>query len=150
MSKLDEKNGENILINKNENINNIKNIQENFIKKHSILSFLKEKQSKSTEKIIGSNTTLSSNFNFKEKEINKFDELNNSLRKISNFDLEKQEEENDSLSFNSSENNDDKDIEYEEIIPKELKKNKENDIEYELQIDEEFQEIEKDILMKKN
>ena len=94
---------------------------------------------------INSNTFIQIN----EKEINKLDELNNSLSNISDFDLEK-EDESDSSSFNSLENDDDSNIE--NII---IKKSSidyqiiENNKEYEFELDKEFEEIQKEIFREK-
>ena len=140
--------GENISIKKLENVDSEKN--DGSIKNYSILSILKNRKINSSLK-----SENSSNFNFKESEIKKFDELNNSLRKISNFDLEKGEEyRKESFSFCSSKNDDDGEnntVEF-ELITKEKKGNYHNDdrIQYELELNKEFEEIEKEILLKKN
>ena len=92
------------------------------------------------------------NFNYKENEIHRFDEINTSLRKISNFDLEKEEEyKKESLSFNSSDNDgEESSVEF-ELITEEKKANYHNDYkeQYYLELDKEFEEIEKEILTKK-
>jgi hypothetical protein len=140
--------GENNSIKKLENVDSEKN--DGSIKNYSILSILKNRKINSSLK-----SENSSNFNFKENEIKKFDELNNSLRKISNFDLEKGEEyRKESFSFCSSKNDDDGEnntVEF-ELITKEKIGNYHNDdkIQYELELNKEFEEIEKEILMKKN
>ena len=140
--------GENNSIKKLENVDSEKN--DGSIKNYSILSILKNRKINSSLK-----SENSSNFNFKESEIKKFDELNNSLRKISNFDLEKGEEyRKESFSFCSSKNDDDGEnntVEF-ELITKEKIGNYHNDdkIQYELELNKEFEEIEKEILMKKN
>ena len=140
--------GENISIKKLENVDSEKN--DGSIKNYSILSILKNRKINSSLK-----SENSSNFNFKESEIKKFDELNNSLRKISNFDLEKGEEyRKESFSFCSSKNDDDGEnntVEF-ELITKEKIGNYHNDdkIQYELELNKEFEEIEKEILLKKN
>ena len=140
--------GENISIKKLENVDSEKN--DGCIKNYSILSILKNRKINSSLK-----SENSSNFNFKESEIKKFDELNNSLRKISNFDLEKGEEyRKESFSFCSSKNDDDGEnntVEF-ELITKEKIGNYHNDdkIQYELELNKEFEEIEKEILLKKN
>ena len=133
-------------------IQEIKNADSNknneFVRNYSILSILKERKKKSSKKIVDS----SSNFNFKENEINKFDEVNTSLRKISDFDLEKEEELKKALSFNSSYNdNEDSNVEF-ELITEETKANYNNDdkVQYDLELDKEYEEIEKEILTKKN
>ena len=140
--------GENNSIKKLENVDSEKN--DGSIKNYSILSILKNRKINSSLK-----SENSSNFNFKESEIKKFDELNNSLRKISNFDLEKGEEyRKESFSFCSSKNDDDGEnntVEF-ELITKEKIGNYHNDdrIQYELELNKEFEEIEKEILLKKN
>ena len=116
---------------------------------YSILSILRERKKNSSRDIIYS----SFNYNFKENEINKFDEVNTSLRKISNFDLEKEEDQKeDSLSFNSSDNGDeDSSIEFELITEAKIANYINDDkVQYNLELDKEFEEIEKEILSKKN
>ena len=129
-----------------ENADSNKNNQ--IIRNNSILSILRESKKKTSKKILDS----SSNFNFKENEINKFDEINTSLRKISDFDLEKEEEYKKELSFNSSYNVDeDSNVEF-ELITEEKISNYNNDdkVQYDLELDKEYEEIEKEILSKKN
>ena len=135
-------------------IQELKNADSNknneLVRNYSILSILKERKKKPSKKIVDS----SSNFNFKENEINKFDEVNTSLRKISDFDLEKEEEHKKALSFNSSYNdndNEDSNVEF-ELITEETKANYNNDdkVQYDLELDKEYEEIEKEILTKKN
>ena len=128
----------NKLIKKSETYNN------NNLKNNSILSILMENKKRTSLKTIDSNSFIK----IKDYEINKFDELNNSLSDISNFALEK-EEENDSLSFNSSrEDPNDKDLI--KIITKSklYNNNKGQSNEYEFELDKEFQEIEKYLLKK--
>ena len=120
----------------NDNINN---------KNNSILSILIEKRGLDSFKI----NDLISFTQIKENEIKKFDELNNSLDNISDFDLEKSEY--DSLSFNSLEENDD-DKELENIIIFKSKLNNqriEENKEFEFELDEEFEKIQRDILESK-
>ena len=84
----------------------------------------------------------------KENEIKKFDELNDSLDNISDFDLEKSEY--DSLSFNSSEENDDKEIENIIIFKSKLNNQRiEENKEFEFELDEEFEKIQREILESK-
>ena len=139
--------GVNNLIKKLENVDS--KIDDENTKNYSILNILKERNKNSSLK-----NDSSSNFNFKENEIKKFDELNNSLRKISNFDLEKEEEcRKESFSFNSSKNDDGESANVEfELITEEKIGNYRNDdkMDYELELNKEFEEIEKEILMKKN
>ena len=92
--------------------------------------------------------TLDYNF----EEIKKFDELNNSLDDISNFDLEEEKNENKS-DFNSEEDNDNDEFEEEEIITKNKKIinfNNKNDSEYEIELEKEFEDIMKSINICKN
>ena len=115
------------------------------VKNYSILSLLIEKKQGTTLKTINSNSFIQIN----EKEINKIDELNNSLSYISDFDLEK-EDESDSSSFNSLEN-DEKNIENIIIIKKSNVDYDiiENNREYEFELDKEFEEIQKEIFREK-
>ena len=72
-------------------------------------------------------------------EVKKFDELNNSLSEISEFDLEKSEEEKSE--FNSSED-DDSFIEEQEIIFKKEKINRKKlDFKYEIELEKELEDI---------
>lgn len=131
----------------NNSIKNLKNIDNEYLKNYSILSIIKGRNKNSSLK------NEKANFNFKESEIKKFDELNTSLRKISNFDLEKEEEfRKESLSFNSSKNGegDDNSVEFEIITEEKIENSQKDDkIQYELQLNEEYEEIEKEILKKK-
>ena len=131
----------------NNSIKNLENMDNEYLKNYSILSIIKERNKNSSLK------NEKANFNFKENEIKKFDELNTSLRKISNFDLEKEEEfRKESLSFNSSKNGDgdDNSVEFELITEEKIANSQKDDkIQYELQLNEEYEEIEKEILKKK-
>ena len=119
----------------NDNINN---------KNNTILSILIEKRGLDSFKI----NDLISFTQIKENEIKKFDELNNSLDNISDFDLEKSEY--DSLSFNSSEENDDKEIENIIIFKSKLNNQRiEENKEFEFELDEEFEKIQREILESK-
>ena len=137
---FDEKTSINLLENTESNKN------DELVYNYSILAILRGRKKKSS-------IYSSFNFNYKENEINKFDEVNTSLRKISNFDLEKEEKhKKETLSFNSSDNeNEDSSVEY-ELITEEQKANYNNDYkeQYILELDKEFEEIEKEILSKKN
>ena len=137
---FDEKTSINLLENTESNQN------DELVYNYSILAILRGRKKKSS-------IYSSFNFNYKENEINKFDEVNTSLRKISNFDLEKEEKhKKETLSFNSSDNeNEDSSVEY-ELITEEQKANYNNDYkeQYILELDKEFEEIEKEILSKKN
>ena len=77
------------------------------------------------------------------KEIKKFDELNNSLSDVSEFDLEKDINETKSL-FNSSEEGDDA-SEEEEIFCKKKFIEKKFDNEYEKEVEKDIEEIIKNL-----
>ena len=82
-------------------------------------------------------------FDYDLDEIKKFDELNQSLSDISEFDLEQSEEEKSE--FNSSEE-DDSFVEDQEIIIKKEKMNhKKIDFEYEIELDKELEDIMKQL-----
>ena len=81
-----------------------------------------------------------SNLDYDFKQIKKFDELNNSLGDISEFDLENDDDECES-EFNSSKG-DNSMLEDEEIIMKtKIINSKEHDLEYKKEIDKEYEEI---------
>ena len=81
-----------------------------------------------------------SNLDYDFKEIKKFDELNNSLGDISEFDLENDDDECES-EFNSSKG-DNSMLEDEEIIMRtKIINSKEHDLEYKKEIDKEYEEI---------
>ena len=141
----DLKNFENLKeLNKNNKIETI-DINDNINNKNnSILSILMEKRGLDSFKI----NDLISFTQIKENEIKKFDELNDSLDNISDFDLEKSEY--DSLSFNSSEENDDKEIENIIIFKSKLNNQRiEENKEFEFELDEEFEKIQREILESK-
>ena len=146
MSEVINKDKDNFELNlekkKSENIDNFKN---KYIRTHSILSILSENKLRKSIKTLDSNSFI----HIRESGITKFDELNNSLSNISNFDLEKGEDENDSFSFNSLKDYDDQNEENIIITHSKLNYHKEDE-EYELELDKEFEEIEKTILMNKN
>ena len=140
---LDKENFEqNLEKKKSENVDNFKN---KHIRTNSILSILSENKLRKSIKTLDSNSFIQ----IRDSEITKFDELNNSLSNISNFDLEKGEDENDSFSFNSLKDYDDQNEENIIITHSKLNYHKEDE-EYELELDKEFEEIEKTILMNKN
>ena len=147
MSQSEKQNQKNIcLLNeKSENFSDVNNIKyQNF----SILSMLRENKRRLSLK-------TSDTFSFKqlkEYEINKFDELNDSLDNISNFDLEKEEDSN-SLSFNSSEYDDeDDDSENLKVIIKKqkIKIDNKDKKEYEFELNKEFEEIKRELLKDNN
>ena len=144
MSGLEEQIQKNIFL-LNQKPENLSDLNHPKYKNFSVLSMLRENKD-------GLSLKTSDTFSFielKEYEINKFDELNNNLSDISNFDLEKEEERNSS-SFNSSE--DDGDSENIEVI---LKKSKieyvnEDKKEFEFKINKEFEEIKRELLKGNN
>ena len=147
MSELDKQNQKNmyLLNEKIENFSDVNNIKH---KNFSILSMLRDNKHRLSLKT----TDTFSFIQLKDYEINKFDELNDSLSSISNFDLE-EEEENNSSSFNSSEDNDeDDDNENLEVIQKKskIKYDNKDKNEYEIKLDKEFQEIKRELLKGKN
>ena len=147
MSELDKQNQKNmyLLNEKIENFSDVNNIKH---KNFSILSMLRDNKHRLSLKT----TDTFSFIQLKDYEINKFDELNDSLSSISNFDLE-EEEENNSSSFNSSEDNDeDDDNENLEVIQKKskIKYDNKDKNEYEIKLDKEFEEIKRELLKGKN
>ena len=147
MSELDKQNQKNmyLLNEKIENFSDVNNIKH---KNFSILSMLRDNKHRLSLKT----TDTFSFIQLKDYEINKFDELNDSLSNISNFDLE-EEEENNSSSFNSSEDKDeDDDSENLEVIKKKskIKYDCKDKNEYEIKLDKEFEEIKRELLKGKN
>ena len=121
-------------------------IDKSIYKKHngSILSLLKKSDDrKSSLKTTDIEIFQSSFLDYKIKEIKKFDELNNSLSDISEFDLENYNEENDKSEFNSSEEENDAEFVDEEIILKRRRNYniKRYDSEYENELEKNFEEI---------
>ena len=119
--------------------------------KYSILSLLikrNKKERKYSIRTTDSSSLKINNFNYEQKIDKKFDEFNKSLSDISDFDLEK--EEDNKSDFNSSED-DDNDFE-EEIVFKSKKQlnNKNKDETYGIQIDLEFENILKELKIKKS
>ena len=119
--------------------------------KYSILSLLikrNKKERKYSIRTTDSSSLKINNFNYEQKIDKKFDEFNKSLSDISDFDLEK--EEDNKSDFNSSED-DDNDFE-EEIVFKSRKQlnNKNKDETYGIQIDLEFENILKELKIKKS
>lgn len=118
----------------------------------SILSLLNNKHDKSnstktTDTFLPEKERIKY-FDYKYESVKKFDEFNQSLGDISDFDLEGDEEETKS-DFNSSE--EDNDIDDEEIIIKSKNRvNKKCNKEYEIQLDMEFEKILEELYIKKN
>ena len=138
---------------KNENMKYNKSIisKEKDKCEYCILSLLTDKMDKDNSRRTSLKTNdtylIENDFKF-DYEIKKFDELNNSLSEISDFDLEQNEDCNES-DFNSSEDENENVIEDDKIIFK-YKPKKEYDDEYEIQIEKEYEEILKEIKCKKN
>ena len=147
MSELLKQNQKNMYL-LNEKIENYLDLNNIKYKNFSILSMLRDNKHRLSLKTIDTFSFIQ----LKNYEINKFDELNESLSNISNFDLE-EEEENNSSSFNSSEDNDeDDDSENLEVIQKKskIKYDNKDKNEYEIKLDKEFQEIKRELLKGKN
>jgi len=137
---------------KNENMKYNKSVisMEKNKSEYCILSLLTQKDNIRRSSVKTNDTYfIEKNFKFN-YEIKKFDELNNSLSEISDFDLEENEDCNKS-DFNSSEDENENEnvIEDEKIIFK-YKPKKEYDDDYEIQIEKEYEEILKEIKCKKN
>ena len=130
-----------------ENCNKFPNVVKNSInKKHhgSILSlFIKSDDRKHSLKTTDSDIFQSTFLDYKINEIKKFDELNNSLSDISEFDLENYNEENDKSEFNSSEEESNGEFVDEEIIFKRRRNYniRKYDSEYENELEKNFEEI---------
>ena len=106
---------------------------------NSIISlFIGKNKRRSSVKTAHTNICIPMRFDYDLNEVKKFDELNNSLSDISEFDLEKSEEEKSE--FNSSEE-DDSFIEEEIIFKKEKLNRKKLDAEYEIELDKELENI---------
>ena len=106
---------------------------------NSIISLFTDKNKRrSSVKTAHTNICAPMRFDYDLSEVQKFDELNNSLSDISEFDLEKSEEEKSE--FNSSEE-DDSFIEEEIIFKKEKLNRKKLDVEYEIELDKEMEDI---------
>ena len=147
MSELDKQNQKNMYL-LNEKIENFSDVNNVKHKNFSILSMLRDNKHRLSLKT----TDTFSFIQLKDYEINKFDELNDSLSNISNFDLE-EEEENNSSSFNSSEDKDEyDDSENLEVIKKKskIKYDCKDKNEYEIKLDKEFEEIKRELLKGKN
>ena len=147
MSELLKQNQKNMYL-LNEKIENYLDLNNIKYKNFSILSMLRDNKHRLSLKTIDTFSFIQ----LKNYEINKFDELNESLSNISNFDLE-EEEENNSSSFNSSEDKDeDDDSENLEVIKKKskIKYDCKDKNEYEIKLDKEFEEIKRELLKGKN
>ena len=116
----------------------------------SILSLLKNKNKRrNSAKTAYTNLCTPLKIDYDFKDIKRFDEINNSLSDISEFDLEKDHSENKS-EFNSSEE-DIKDYEEEIKFKKKLiYKNINYDKEYEIEIEREYEQIINELSSGKN
>ncbi len=138
---------------------NIKNLDNISIKEQNlnpnnkcILSILLNKKDRRRNSVetVDTNLIELKNYDYDFDEIKRFDELNKSLSNISEFDLE--EDKNDNKSdFNSSEDeNSESDCE-EIIIKTNIKDRKmKEDIEYDLELEKEYEEIFKQLNIKRN
>ena len=98
-----------------------------------------ENKRRNSVKTADTNIHIPMRLDYDLSEVKKFDELNNSLSEISEFDLEKSEEEKSE--FNSSED-DDSFIENQEIIFKKEKINRKKlDVQYEIELEKELEDI---------
>ena len=118
-----------------------------FSNKHLNNKHDKRNSTKATDTFLSEKETIK-HFDYKYESVKKFDEFNQSLGDISDFDLEGDEEETKS-DFNSSE--EDNDIDEEEIIIKSKNRiNKQCNKDYEIQLDMEFEKILEELYIKKN
>ena len=117
----------------------------------TVLSLLmknkKNGKRRSSYKTSYTDTIIGLNLNYKSKEIKKFDELNDSLSDISEFDLEKDQDDINS-EFNSSEENI-SDIEEEKIFVKSKRKlEPKEDVEYEILMEKQYEDIIENLKLK--
>ena len=137
------------LNNNQEQINKNSNLDKQLSKAHEcpILSILiedKKDNRKNSLKTANTNIYTLFKLDYDFKEIKKYDELNNSLSAISEFDLEKDKE--DISDFNSSQENN-SEFEEEIIIKrKTLTDNRTNDLEFEIELEKEYKEIIKKLI----
>ena len=109
----------------------------------------KREHKKNSLKTVDTNIFTPVNLDYNLNELEKFDEFNNSLNIISDFDLENYTDDNKS-EFNSSEN-DFSESENEEIIIKTKKIfNKKEDFEYDNELEKDFEEIKKILQINEN
>ena len=157
MSKITKENStENILDNSNKIISkpiNLVNKTSYNNNKGIILSLLTNKDKDSNRrnsfKTTDTNFLFPPSLDYNYQEIKRFDEFNDSLSNISEFDLEKDNEDNSE--FNSSEeDNNDSEVEFIEIKSRKKIYGKENDIEYEIQLEKECDEIVNKLIEEKN
>ena len=157
MSKITKENStENILYNSNKIISkpiNLVNKTSYNNNKGIILSLLTSKDKDSNRrnsfKTTDTNFLFPPSLDYNYQEIKRFDEFNDSLSNISEFDLEKDNEDNSE--FNSSEeDNNDSGVEFIEIKSRKKIYGKKNDIEYEIQLEKECDEIVNKLIEEKN
>ena len=157
MSKITKENStENILDNSNKIISkpiNLVNKTSYNNNKGIILSLLTNKDKDSNRrnsfKTTDTNFLFPPSLDYNYQEIKRFDEFNDSLSNISEFDLEKDNEDNSE--FNSSEeDNNNSEVEFIEIKSRKKIYGKENDIEYEIQLEKECDEIVNKLIEEKN
>ena len=114
---------------------------ENNKNKGTILSLLAKKNDKKKNSFRTVDSILkTSNLEYSFDEIKRFDELNNSLSDISEFDLEKEKEDTSEFNSSEDESDDSEDIK----IEKKERRNfirKENYDEFENEIEKEYKEI---------
>ena len=133
-SKYALKNTNHFIFNKNPSINKIDTVL-SLLMKNKIIE-----ERRPSCKTCFTDTITGLNLNYNSKDIKKFDELNDSLSDISEFDLEKAQDDINS-EFNSSEENI-SDIEEEKIFVKSRRKiEQKEDIEYEILLENQYKVI---------
>ena len=130
------------ILNKNPSANNLETVLSLLMKNKKI------GKRRSSYKTSYTDTISGLNLNYKSKEIKKFDELNDSLSDISEFDLEKDQDDINS-EFNSSEENI-SDIEEEKIFVKSKRKiEPKEDVEYEILLEKQYEDIIENLKLKR-
>ena len=114
---------------------------ENNKNKGAILSLLANKNDKKKNSFRTVDSILkTSNLEYSFDEIKRFDELNNSLSDISEFDLEKEKEDTSEFNSSEDESDDSEDIKIEKKERRNFNR-KENYDEFENEIEKEYKEI---------
>ena len=114
---------------------------ENNKNKGTILSLLAKKNDKKKNSFRTVDSILkTSNLEYSFDEIKRFDELNNSLSDISEFDLEKEKEDTSEFNSSEDESDDSEDIKIEKKERRNFNR-KENYDEFENEIEKEYKEI---------
>ena len=114
---------------------------ENNKNKGAILSLLANKNDKKKNSLRTVDSILkTSNLEYSFDEIKRFDELNNSLSDISEFDLEKEKEDTSEFNSSEDESDDSEDIKIEKKERRNFNR-KENYDEFENEIEKEYKEI---------